>query len=427
MIDSEFSMPRSAMDINEQLTDKVSAKAKKEFFQLFKQQLDKHDKEPDTADKVAVPGISSEAKKESQSNRSESEMKTDAEKFPKSEDDQSKAAKETKASEETKASKSTTDGKATTDDKAVRSDKDVKTEKAKAGGKAVSAQKSAASVKKEGNAADSNWQEKQARIKNALAKKVHPPSQDLEAEKVKNVPKRHASNLDLADIQIKKVTSAASKEAAAPEALLERLDDKSKRKQPTISDKKKKDISTKVVNFSEARKKTNLKFSLDTVNRIPSDKLREKVSNHINKLEMPAMDQAEKILEKASATRIHQIQRSADIQQFAAELQRLIKAQPTNDVSLSLESKVFGNMNIIITESSGHLNLQFQMENDQARQQLQQQRAELVKLLKNMGYEGVEVSIENESNDAAESELDDEDSDQHTKFIDEDGIELSEI
>ena len=84
-------------------------------------------------------------------------------------------------------------------------------------------------------------------------------------------------------------------------------------------------------------------------------------------------------------------------------------------------------MNIIITESSGHLNLQFQMENDQARQQLQQQRAELVKLLKNMGYEGVEVSIENESNDAAESELDDEDSDQHTKFIDEDGIELSEI
>ena len=67
MIDSEFSMPRSAMDINEQLTDKVSAKAKKEFFQLFKQQLDKHDTEPDTADKVAVPGISSEAKKESQS------------------------------------------------------------------------------------------------------------------------------------------------------------------------------------------------------------------------------------------------------------------------------------------------------------------------------------------------------------------------
>ncbi|OVE81813.1 hypothetical protein BVY04_02415 [bacterium M21] len=149
------------------------------------------------------------------------------------------------------------------------------------------------------------------------------------------------------------------------------------------------------------------------------------------------MQESPQSLNKAQATVLpNQATRAgniSDIIRFINEnVQHLRGAENTQNTKMVLDfsSNRFGNLNITIEQSSGQLNVTLQSDTDSSRQQLLDQRDELARQLRQMGYGEVSVDIEDKDQDAQKkqaAEDEDDSPDKNVRFRGEDGNILEDL
>ena len=107
------------------------------------------------------------------------------------------------------------------------------------------------------------------------------------------------------------------------------------------------------------------------------------------------------------------------------------QALPGRETQLSLDftSRVFGDLGLNLKEADGRLSVLLSAQDEQTRQELQQQREELERNLRQFGYSQVDVNVQGRDGDGQETreEDKDEDADRRVHFLDEDGNELSDL